>query len=95
MTDFVVSVVKEAAQRAIQEHQLMRLSLADQMCFAQAPIAPAEPSQALKRAFARRHDLLGAELNAARFRFVPLNAAHDRPLSTRMSLKTGDNAARQ
>lgn len=36
MTDFVVSVVQDAAQRAIEQAELIRLSLADQECFAQA-----------------------------------------------------------
>ncbi|MBR4877014.1 MAG: DUF1778 domain-containing protein, partial [Rhodocyclaceae bacterium] len=35
-----------------------RLSLADQECFAQALLAPPEASPALKRAFARRRQIL-------------------------------------
>lgn len=59
MTDFVVSAVQEAAQRAIEQAEVLRLSMADQECFAQALIAPPEPSPALQRAFARRQKLLG------------------------------------
>ena len=36
MTDFVVSAVQDAAQRAIEQADVMRLSLADQECFALA-----------------------------------------------------------
>jgi uncharacterized protein (DUF1778 family) len=36
MTDFVVSAVQDAAQRAIEQAEVIRLSLSDQECFAQA-----------------------------------------------------------
>ena len=58
MTDFVVSAVQDAAQQAIERAEVVRLSLADQECFAQALLSPPEPSPALKRAFARRSKLL-------------------------------------
>lgn len=61
MTDFVVSAVQAAAQRTIEEAGVVRLSLADQECFAQALLAPPEASPALKRAFARRSKLLRTE----------------------------------
>ena len=61
MTDFVVSAVQEAAQRAIEQAEIIRLSLADQECFAQALLNPPEPAPALQRAFARRRKLLSAE----------------------------------
>lgn len=61
MTDFVVSAVQDAAQRAIEQAEVIRLTLADQECFAQAVLAPPQPAPALKRAFARRRKLLGAE----------------------------------
>ena len=60
MTDFVVSAVQEAAQRAIEQSEIMRLSLADQESFAQALMSPPEPVPALQRAFARRSKLLRA-----------------------------------
>lgn len=59
MTDFVVSAVQDAAQRAIEQAEVIRLTLADQECFAKALMAPPEPAPALERAFARRHKLLG------------------------------------
>jgi uncharacterized protein (DUF1778 family) len=61
MTDFVVSAVQDAAQRAIEQADVMRLSLADQQCFAEALLSPPEPAPALKRAFARRQKLLRTE----------------------------------
>jgi len=61
MTDFVVSAVQDAAQRAIEQADVMRLSLADQECFAEALLSPLEPAPALKRAFARRQKLLRTE----------------------------------
>jgi len=47
MTDFVVSAVQEAAQRAIEQAEVVRLSLADQECFAQALLQPPEPLSAV------------------------------------------------
>jgi len=61
MTDFVVAAVQEAAQRAIEQAEVVRLSLADQECFAQALLSPPQPSPALERAFVRRSKLLRAE----------------------------------
>lgn len=61
MTDFIASAVQEAAQRAIEQASVIRLSLADQECFAQTLMSPPEPTPALKRAFARRNKLLSIE----------------------------------
>jgi len=61
MTDFVISAVQDAAQRTIEQADVIRLSLTDQECFAQALISPPKPNAALKRAFARRKKLLRAE----------------------------------
>lgn len=61
MTDFVVTAVQDAAQRAIEQAEVVRLSLADQQCFAQALLNPPEPTPALKRALVRRETLLRAE----------------------------------
>lgn len=43
MTDFV-DAVQDAAQRAIEQAEVIRLSLADQECFAQALPSPLPPS---------------------------------------------------
>jgi uncharacterized protein (DUF1778 family) len=61
MTDFVVAAVQEAAQHAIEQAEVIRLSLADQECFAQALLSPPPPTPALLRAFARRSTLLRTE----------------------------------
>ena len=61
MTDFVVAAVQYAAQRAVQQADVVRLSLADQACFAQALLSPPQPVPALERAFARRSKLLRTE----------------------------------
>lgn len=51
MTDFVVAAVQEAAQRAIEQAGIVRCSLADQECFAQALLVPPQPNLALERAY--------------------------------------------
>ncbi|MCC6373464.1 MAG: DUF1778 domain-containing protein [Moraxellaceae bacterium] len=61
MTDFVAMAVQDAAQRVIAEADVIRLSLADQECFAQVLLSPPQPTPALERAFARRQKLLRAE----------------------------------
>ena len=43
------------------EAATVRLSLADQECFAQALLSPPQPAPALDRAFERRRKLLQAE----------------------------------
>lgn len=61
MTDFVVAAVQDAARRAIEQAEVVRLSLADQDCFAQALLSPPAAAPALERAFARRRNLLVVE----------------------------------
>ncbi len=61
MTDFVVAAVQQAARQAIEEAEVIRLSLMDQETFANALLAPPKPNAALKRAFARRRKLIQAE----------------------------------
>lgn len=61
LTDFVVSAVQDAAQRAIERAEIIRLSLADQHRFAQALLSPPRPTAALKRAMARHDKLLRTE----------------------------------
>jgi len=58
MTDFVVSAVQDAAQRAIEQSEVIKLSMADQECFAQALLSPPKPAPALERAYTRRSKLL-------------------------------------
>ena len=61
MTDFVVAAVQEAAQRAIEQAEVIRLSQADSQRFAEALLSPPPPTPALERAFQRRRKLLTAE----------------------------------
>ena len=61
MTDFVVSAVQDAAYRAIEQSEVIRLSLADQHCFARAILSLPQIAPALERAFARRDKLLRTE----------------------------------
>ena len=59
LTDFVVTAAREAAIRAIEEVEIIRLSAADQRIIADAILNPPEPSAALRRAFQRRKKLFG------------------------------------
>jgi uncharacterized protein (DUF1778 family) len=61
LTDFVVAAADEAACRAIEKTEIIRLSMEDQRRVAKALLNPPKPNAALKRAFKRRRPLLGAE----------------------------------
>ena len=50
VSDFVVAAAQEAANRAIEETQIIRLSVEDQRAFADAILNPPAPSAALIRA---------------------------------------------
>jgi uncharacterized protein (DUF1778 family) len=50
VSDFVVAAAQEAAERTIEQTQIIRLSVADQRAFAEAIIDPPPPSPALIRA---------------------------------------------
>ena len=50
LSDFVVAAAQEAAARAIEDTQMIRLSVQDQRAFAAAIIDPPEPEPALLRA---------------------------------------------
>jgi uncharacterized protein (DUF1778 family) len=58
VSDFVVAAVQEAAQKTIEEVQLVRLSLEDQIAFAEAIIKPSGPNDALRRAKDAHHRLV-------------------------------------
>jgi uncharacterized protein (DUF1778 family) len=51
VSDFVVSAAQDAARRAIEEAEILRLSAAGQRAFAEALLNPPAPSEGLKRAF--------------------------------------------
>ena len=61
LTDFMVTALQAAAQRTIEESEVIRLSLADQQRFADALLAPPKATPALKRAMARHRKLLRPE----------------------------------
>jgi uncharacterized protein (DUF1778 family) len=58
VSEFVTDALRHAAQQAIAEAQVLRLSVADQELFANVLLAPREPAPALRRAFARRRELV-------------------------------------
>ena len=50
VSDFVIAAAHASAQRAIENAQIIRLSVEDQRRFAEALINPPEPNEALRRA---------------------------------------------
>ena len=53
VSDFLVVAAQEAANRTIEEAQIVRLSVEDQRAFAEAILNPPKPASALRRAAAR------------------------------------------
>ncbi len=58
VSDFVVAAAQEAAHRAIEETQIIRLAVEDQRAFVEAILNPPAPTPALKRAFRRHRELI-------------------------------------
>ena len=58
LTDFVVAAAHDAAKRAIEAAELLRLSAEDQARVAEALLNPPTSSPALRRAFRHRQNLL-------------------------------------
>ena len=61
LTDFVVTAADEAACRAIEQTEIIRLSVEDQRQIAEAILNPPEPAPALRKAYRRYRELFGAE----------------------------------
>ncbi len=61
VNDFVNSTLQVAVNQVTESPDMVRLSAADQMLFAQALLEPKEPAPALSRAFERRKKILKAE----------------------------------
>ena len=59
LTDFVVTAARDAAQRAIEDAGIIRLSVEDQRRVADALLNPPRPTPALRRAFRHRQQLFG------------------------------------
>jgi len=58
ISDFMVAAAREAAQKAIAEVELLRLSREAQEQFAALLLNPPAPSAALARAFERHRELI-------------------------------------
>lgn len=58
LSDFVVSSAREAAERAIAEHDVLRLSREDQIQFVESLLNPPPIADALKRAFESHRELI-------------------------------------
>jgi uncharacterized protein (DUF1778 family) len=58
VSDFVVAAAQDAAYRAIEETQVIRLSVADQKMFVDAILNPPPPNDAMRRAAAAHRDLV-------------------------------------
>jgi len=50
LSDFVVAAAQDAAQRTIEETQVIRLALADQRALVRSLLAPPAPTPALRKA---------------------------------------------
>jgi uncharacterized protein (DUF1778 family) len=61
LTDFVVAAADEAACRAIEQTEIIRLSVEDQRQIAEAIQNPPEPTPALRKAARRYRELFGSE----------------------------------
>ena len=59
ISDFMVAAAQEAAQRAIADVEILRLSRQAQEQFAALILDPPEPTAALVRAFERHRALIG------------------------------------
>jgi len=58
ISDFMVAAAQEAAQRAIADVEMLRLSRQTQQQFVDLLLNPPAPNAALKRAFKRHRELL-------------------------------------
>lgn len=58
VTDFVIAAAQEAAERRVEQAQIIRLSLADQMTFAESLFNPPEPTPALQHSFRCHRELI-------------------------------------
>ena len=58
VSDFVVAAAQDAARRAIEETQIIRLSVDDQRRFADSILNPPRPNDALRRAATAYRELV-------------------------------------
>ena len=55
LTDFMITTLEAAAQKTVEEHDVLRLSVEDRRAFIDALMKPPAPNQALRRAAERYH----------------------------------------
>ena len=60
VSDFIVAAAQEAAHRAIEEAQIVRLSVEDQRTIAEAILEPPPLAPAMKRAIKRYRSVIKA-----------------------------------
>lgn len=58
VSDFVVAAARDAAERTIEETQILRMSLGDQERMADLLARPLKPNAAMKRAMAAHRELI-------------------------------------
>ncbi len=61
LTDFVVSAADDAACRAIEQTEILRVSAEDQRKIAAAILKPPAPNRALKKAARRYRELIASK----------------------------------
>jgi len=63
VSDFVTTAAREAAHRAIEEAQIIRLSLEDQQVFAEAMLNPSPLAPAMERAVERYRKVITSSVD--------------------------------
>ncbi|WP_347986416.1 DUF1778 domain-containing protein [Methylomonas sp. AM2-LC] len=61
LSDFLVSAAQNAAEKVIEETNIIRLSAEDQIRFVELLLNPPAPSPAILKAFEHNHKLFGVE----------------------------------
>lgn len=59
LSEFVINSAREAAQKAVEEAEILTLSRRDQEKFVEALLNPQKPNAALNRALQRHSELFG------------------------------------
>lgn len=59
LSELVIDSTQEAAAKIVQEHDVIRLSRAEQIAFVTALLAPSKPGARLKKAVQRYHKNAG------------------------------------
>lgn len=59
VSEFVVSAAEQAARKALEDEQIIRLSAAEQLRFVEALLNPAAPAPAMLRALEHHRRLIG------------------------------------